>query len=101
MKNIVWLPWMPPKSGSGKMGTTRPTKNLKILVKFILNVYAPMWFDIKNEPSCTNGARLLLKMTHLTNYLPTKLKVVVQEVIQRNAFFLCPSRKHFSFNVDG
>jgi hypothetical protein len=31
------------------VGTTRPTKNLKILVKFILNVYAPMSFEIKTR----------------------------------------------------
>jgi hypothetical protein len=59
-----------------------------------------MWFDIKNEPSCTNGARLLWKMTHLTNYLPTKLKVVVQEVIQRNAFYAHPENILVSMLMD-
>jgi hypothetical protein len=82
------------------VGTTRPTKNLNILVKFILKVYALMWFEIKNEPSCTNGAPLLWKMTHLTNYLPTKLNVVVQEVIQRNAFYAHPENILVSMLTD-
>jgi hypothetical protein len=59
-----------------------------------------MWFEIKNEPFCTNGARLLWKMTHLSNYLPTKLKYVVQEVIQRNAFYVHPENILVSMLTD-
>jgi hypothetical protein len=39
-------------------------------------------------------------MTHLSNYLPTKLKYVGQEGIQRNAFYVHPENILVSMLTD-
>jgi hypothetical protein len=66
------------------VGTKKPPQNSKILVKFIVTVYAPMWFEIKNKPSCANGAQHLWKIMYLTKQT---IKTVVLDVIQKNAYF--------------
>lgn len=52
-----------------------------------MQVYAPMWFQIKTRPYCIDGARHLHKTIMLTRYLPQNLKSIVDPVIQRNGFF--------------
>ena len=52
-----------------------------------MKVYAPSWFAIKMKPSCTQGARHLFKTVCMSRYLPEELKVVIDPVIQRNAYF--------------
>lgn len=39
------------------------------------------------KPSCTQGARHLFDTVRMSRYLPEELKVVVDPVIQRNAYF--------------
>lgn len=72
------------------IGTMNPSVELVTLVEFVMKVYVPMWFTIKKEPSCTNGSRHMMKQITLSSYLPTKYKVMVQQVIQQNAYFLHP-----------
>ncbi|KAE9524457.1 hypothetical protein AGLY_015178 [Aphis glycines] len=72
------------------IGTMNPSVELVTLVEFVMKVYVPMWFTIKKEPSCTNGSRHMMKQITLSSYLPTKYKVLVQQVIQQNAYFLHP-----------
>lgn len=69
------------------VSTETPSENLRILVTFILTVYAPMWFKIKVEPFCIYGAKHLFETVKLSRYLPVNLKSVIDPVIQRNAFF--------------
>src|ERR1043165_3364415 len=45
------------------------------------------WFSIKTKPSCTDGARHLLRSVHLSRYLTVEQKRTVDPVIQRNAYF--------------
>jgi len=40
----------------------KPSKNLKTLVTFIIRVYAPMWFAIKAQSSCKDGAMHIQQM---------------------------------------
>ncbi|CAI6353446.1 unnamed protein product [Macrosiphum euphorbiae] len=72
------------------IGTMNPSVELVTLVEFVMKVYVPMWFTIRKEPSCTNGSRHMMKQITLSSYLPTKYKVIVQQVIQQNAYFLHP-----------
>jgi hypothetical protein len=69
------------------IGTKNPSTNLQILTNFVMKVYAPSWFAIKMKPSCTEGARHLFKTVCMSRYLPEELKVVIDPVIQRNAYF--------------
>lgn len=68
----------------------KPTENLKKLVKFIANVYAPTWFDIKKNKSCVEGAKHLFKFIKRTAYLKGEDKKIVEKSIQQNGFFAHP-----------
>ena len=74
------------------ISTENPSDVLKTLVKYIMNVYVPNWFDIKCRWSVTNGAK------HIFNNLfrirpfteDKKVKDIIEPVIQRNAYFAHP-----------
>lgn len=82
------------------VGTEAPSNNLKILVVFILKVYAPLWFQIKAHPSCKDGARHTWMSINLTRYLSKDLKKIVEPVIQRNAYFAHPENILLSMVTD-
>jgi len=64
-----------------------PSENLKTLVTFIICVYAPMWFCIKAQPSCKDGARHIHQMLVKSRYLSPELKKIVDPVIHRIVYF--------------
>lgn len=72
------------------VATRSPSDELKTIVTFIVTVYAPVWFEIKNAPSCKDGARHVHSTILKSRYLTNDLKKVVDPVIQRNAFFSHP-----------
>jgi len=67
-----------------------PSDNLKTLVMFIIRVYAPMWFAIKAQSSCKDGARHVHQMIIMSRYLSPDHKKIVDPVIHRNAYFAHP-----------
>ena len=77
-----------------------PSNSLQILATYIAKVYAPMWFNIKTNSSCTNGAKHLLSSIKFSRYLSNELKSVVHPVIQRNAYFAHPENLLLSLNTD-
>lgn len=72
------------------ISTENTTLQLKELSKFIVKVYAPLWFQIKCNSSCVNGAKHVLKTIKRSRYLQQDLKSVIDPVIQRNVYFLRP-----------
>jgi len=66
------------------------SENLKTLVTFIISVYAPMWFDIKAQPSCKDGARHVHQMLVKSRCLSQELNKIVDSVIHRNPYFAHP-----------
>lgn len=72
------------------VGSINPSQNLKILVKFIMMVYAPIWFFVKYQSSLQFGAQHVFKMISFSRFLPPHLKSCVDSVIQRNSFFAHP-----------
>lgn len=60
------------------------------MVKFIVTVYAPMWFRVKRNHSCINGPQNLFEMIRSAKYLRGEQRTVVRNAIQRNAFFAHP-----------
>lgn len=69
------------------VSTRKPSKNLITLTDFVLKVYAPLWFTIKTQSSCIHGAKHVFKQMQLIRYLPSKLKKIVEDVVQRNSYF--------------
>lgn len=72
------------------ISTTKPSANLKGIVIFILNVYAPMWFAIKTRHSCKDGSRHLWECISKTRFLPKKYQAIIDPVIAHNAFYAHP-----------
>lgn len=63
------------------------SEQLEKIVRFIVNVYAPSWFNIKSHPSCADGAKnffFLLKQCYLMGEQDWKL---VEPVLQNNSYF--------------
>ncbi|KAK5649767.1 hypothetical protein RI129_000796 [Pyrocoelia pectoralis] len=81
-------------------GSRSPTPNLQILANFIMQVYAPMWFSIKFNSSCKNGATHVWKTVQLTRYLDESLKKVIDPVISRNSYFIHPENLLLSMLAD-
>ena len=59
-----------------------------------------MWFRIKSNPSCKDGAKHLWLSVQKSRYLSNELKKVVDLVIQRNAFFAHPENILLSMITD-
>ena len=69
------------------VSTCNPSENLKILVTYIIKVYAPVWFAIKSKSSCKFGTIHLWQTILRSRHLSENLKAIVDPVIQRNAYF--------------
>src|SRR6266568_2931266 len=82
------------------VSTECPSDSLKVLVTFIIKVYAPMWFQIKMNPSCKDGARHVWHSIKRSRYLSLDLKNVIDPVIQRNAYFAHPENILLSMITD-
>ena len=79
------------------ISSVKPSENLMNFVSFIMKVYVPMWFYIKQSTSFVKGSQNVFKTIKLTRTLNDNIKVIVNPVIQRTAFF-CKSRKYSSSN---
>lgn len=82
------------------ISTSNPSESLKTIVLYLLRVYVPQWFSIRNKKSIAEGSRHLFKTIELSRYLPTKYLKVVNETISRNAFFSLPENIILSMITD-
>ena len=71
--------------------TSRPTKGLKLVVKYILQVYSVIWFLIKRESKFTSGPSHLFTLISLVKTQSPEVQSVVKPAIQRNAYLAHPS----------
>jgi hypothetical protein len=69
------------------VATRHPTKELNILVTFIMKVYVPSWFNIKVYNRCINGPQHIYNIIKLSRYLPITYRKIVDKVIQNNGYF--------------
>ena len=67
-----------------------PSKNLKTLVKFVMTVYIPMWFQIKANPFVHSGAHHLFQSVKLMLQQSSEVQEIVFPVLQRNGYFAHP-----------
>ena len=82
------------------VSTMDPSAKLIIVVTYIVKVYTPMWFVIKSNPSCKDGARHLLQTIYKLRYLSKELRAVIDPVIQRNGYFAHPESVLLSMLTD-
>jgi hypothetical protein len=68
------------------IATEKPNHNLVSLATYVVKVYAPIWFSVKTNSACSEGARHVWKMIKLSRYLKPELRAVVDSVIQRNGY---------------
>lgn len=69
------------------VSTASPTESLNLLVRYIMKVYVPVWFQVKCNPSADQGAKHLHQLILRSQFLPEKYRTVVNKVIQHNAYF--------------
>ena len=51
-----------------------PSNNLKLLVRFILDVYAPAWFDVVQNPSFLDEPRIFHRLVASLDMFPLRVK---------------------------
>lgn len=69
------------------VSTLNPSENLQLLVNYVVKVYAPIWFLIKQKPFFKDEAKHIFQLIMYSRFLPENLRSVVDSVIERNAFF--------------
>lgn len=78
------------------ISTDKPSIGLKLLVKYIIQVYVPVSLAIKRNPSCLMGARHFHTLIQLSRFLTTETavpKAVMNKFdrcLHRNGFFAHP-----------
>ena len=72
------------------MSVKKRSKGFERILHFLLNVYFPSWFLIKNHPHCQSGAKHLFTMLELSRDLCKSSQGIFQKVLQDNAYFAHP-----------
>lgn len=57
------------------------------IVRFIVNVYAPSWFNIKSHPSCADGAKNFFYLMKQCHELGAEDWKILEPVLQNNSYF--------------
>lgn len=60
--------------------------SLLLLATFIIKVYAPIWFTVKQKPSVAMGAQHFFELVRRSRYLPIKYREKVDNVLRTNFF---------------
>lgn len=82
------------------VSTHTPSENLLLLVNYLVKVYAPIWFLIKQKTSFKDGSKHIYQLIMLSRFLPENVRSVVDSVIERNAFFAHPENLLVSMLFD-
>lgn len=82
------------------VSTLNSSENLQLLVNYVVKVYAPIWFLIKQKTSFKDGAKHIFQLIMYSRFLPENLRSVVDSVIERNAFFAHPENLLVSMLFD-
>jgi hypothetical protein len=70
--------------------TPNPSDGFKNIVKYIVQVYVPGWFQVKCHAKFIFGPANLFHQMCLTNSQPLEAQSVVKWVVQKNAFIADP-----------
>ena len=72
------------------MSKENPSKPLQRITRFIVNVYAPSWFNIKRHSSCLDGARNFFYLMKQCHELGKEEWKILEPVLQNNCYFAHP-----------
>lgn len=72
------------------VASPKTSADLRLIVTYIVKVYAPSWFRIKFNPKCVDGPKNLFHMIKSSRYLPKEYLAVVDRSIQINGYFAHP-----------
>lgn len=72
------------------VATSQPNVNLVTITKYVINVYARLWFSIKKDWKIAHASIHTWKAIEYSRYLPTRVRAKVDTTIQKNAFSLHP-----------
>lgn len=78
----------------------KSSRSLKILLEFVMKVYASFRFLVKNKPLAIHGSRHIFQCIQWTRSFPDSVKVVVHRSIQNNGFFYHPENILLSVLTD-
>ena len=65
-----------------------------------MRVFSPMWFRIKTKSSCKDGSTQAWHQIHLSRYLSTKMRNIVDPVIKKKGYFGRPENILFAMISD-
>lgn len=77
-----------------------PSSELLSIVRYIMFVYAPVWFALKRHPNCTEGARHYWKLVHLSRSMEKNCLQAINPTLARNAYFAHPENILISMVTD-
>lgn len=63
------------------------SSSLRKIVHFIVNVYAPSWFNIKSHPCCADGAKNFFYLLKRCHELGAEDWKILEPVLQNNCYF--------------
>lgn len=67
-----------------------PSPILRKIVEFIVKVYAPFWFLVKNQPLAIHGSRHVFKYICWLCELPEDVQMIVRPSIEYNSYYFHP-----------
>ena len=70
--------------------TSKQSEPLCKVVSFIVNVYAPSWFHIKQHSSCLHGSKNFFHLMKLCYELDPDDWKIVRPVLENNNYFAHP-----------
>lgn len=79
---------------------TNPSQHLIEIVTFIIQVYAPFWFLVKNRPQAIHGSRNVFDYIRMLRKLPESVQEIVRPVVENNAYFFHPESIILSMITD-
>ena len=82
------------------VSTFNASKKLCDIVYFILNIYAPALFFLKQHWKCADGPKNHNYIASLICLIPSSVKDVIIPVFQRNAYFANPENILLSIIID-
>ena len=66
---------------------SNPSNKLKDLVKIVMQLYAPGWFQIKSHPSMSDGARNFWYILSCSKKLKVEYQEIVVRCLNKSEFF--------------
>ena len=68
------------------VSTEKPSKNFKLVIQYIMQVYVPLWFAIKFQSSIARAAFHVFEAVRRCRTLPQEVQDIVLPVVERNAY---------------